>query len=61
MTYTVKGRTYALVSKTSAASSGSKYFGKFVFVLRDSDGNLWRYLGKQVTANAKLYPSTREA
>lgn len=55
--YTVRGKNYTLVSKHSAASSGSKWFGKFVFILRDSEGNEYRYLGKTVTANSKLYPA----
>lgn len=56
--YTVRGKEYTLVRRTSVASSGSKFFGKYVFILRDSEGNLWRYLGKQVTANCKLYPTS---
>lgn len=55
----IRGKQYTLVTKYPAAGSGSKYFGKFVFILKDSDGNYFRALGKTLTANARLIPTER--
>lgn len=57
MKYTIKGNTYTLISKKSAASSGPKYFGKYVFILKDSEGNYWRALGKTLAHNTRLIPT----
>ena len=45
-----------VVEKRSAASSGSKFFGKYVFILSDENGNRFRGLGKTIAWNSKLIP-----
>jgi hypothetical protein len=53
----VRGETYVIIH-TRMPDLGGKFFGKIIFTLRleADDGRRWRFLGKQVTANARLDP-----
>lgn len=47
--------SYTVVSRTNAGSAGSKWFGKYVWILDGSDGYRYQYLGKQLTKASKLH------
>ena len=53
---TVNGKVYILNDWRSTSSSGSKFFGRFVFTLLDMEGNKFTAYGKRVAHNSRLTP-----
>lgn len=56
-TVTVRGSDYRMIAKRPAGEG--KFFGKFVFILRDVENNEFRALGKTVMHNSKIIPNNR--
>ena len=54
-TVTVNGALYRVIDQRSTSSSGTKFYGRFVFTLVSvSDGTRWTAYGKRVSHNSRL-------
>lgn len=52
----VGGTSYRIVGKQHAGGSGSKFWGKFRFRLRNDAGEEFTAFGKNVAHNSRLTP-----
>lgn len=56
-TVTVHGEQYRVTEARHAGHAGSKFFGKFVFILANcKTGEKMRAFGKSVSHNSRLIP-----
>lgn len=53
-TVTVRGETFRVVEVKSAASAGSRWHGKWVFILIGPTGLRYRTMGKRIMHNSRL-------
>ena len=53
-TVKIKGQAFRIIEIRHAGANGSKFFGKFVFVVEDAEGRKFRGYGKRLAHNSNL-------
>lgn len=55
---TINGQPYTILSSQGLSNLGSKYFGKYRFLLQDAEGRYWQCMGVRVSHNSRLIPAS---